>query len=246
MAIEADQEMLEIARKRLIEKYSQARLKLVKGNFKDIGKIAEKEGFSKVKAVIFDLGVSNLQLTSFERGFSFSNPEAELDMRIDMQTQNLKASDLLNILRKDQLEKLFSDVLHKKDAGKIVKEVVSYREDKKIEKVGDFLTICKVVVGKKGLNKVTLPFLALRMAVNSEIENLSEALAKAFDLLETGGRLLVITFHSGEDKVVKEYFRSLENKSLAKIFKEIIRPKNDEIIRNPRSRSAKLRIIEKK
>lgn len=241
LGIEADGSMLEIASERLSQ---QKNMLLVKGNFRDIDQISKVNDFSDLNAILFDLGVSNLQLTSSKRGFSFLNPNADLDMRIDPSSQEVKAKDLLNIFREDQLIDIFSKVMNYNLSKKVVKEVIGFREQKKIETVADFKQICEVLPRKEGLNKATIAFLALRIAVNSELENLSEALPKAFEILKNGGILLVISFHSGEDRIIKEYFKSLLKKNLAQVF-EVVKPGSSEISVNPRSRSAKLRCIKK-
>ena len=241
LAIEADSSMLEIAKERLSKEQNAF---LVKGNFRNIDQIIKINNFMDPDAILFDLGVSNLQLTSQIRGFSFSDPNADLDMRIDPINQQVKAKDLLNILREDQLLEIFSKVIIRNLSRKIAKEVIRYRSGKKIETVNDLNQICEILPKKEGLNKATLAFLSLRIAVNSELENLSEVLPKAFEILKKGGILLIISFHSGEDRIVKEYFESLSKKSLAQTF-EVIRPKIEEINQNPRSRSAKLRLLKK-
>jgi 16S rRNA (cytosine1402-N4)-methyltransferase len=239
LGIEADPEMLSLAKQRFeieIEK-NKTNCKLVLGNFTDIDKIAKENEFTEVSGIIFDLGVSNLHLKDESRGFSFGNSEAELDMRLDCKSQGVKASDLLNMLRRDQLVELFSVILEPGAARWLSGRVLEFRENKKFEKVGDLLQVCKGLnTGKKTLNEATLPFLALRIAVNSELDNLKIALPKAYDLLENGGRLIVITFHSKEDEIVKEFFGKKG---------KYVSPKTDEIDRNQRSRSAKMRILEK-
>ncbi len=230
LGIEADKEMIEIAQERL-------KAKIVQGNFRNIDKIAADNNFTEVDGVIFDLGISNLQLLSRERGFSFSNPDAPLDMRLDKDGQGVTAADLLNGLREDQLKKLFSVTLRPNQVNYLVKNILLRRESKPFEEVGDLAKLCASLKVKESLHPATLPFLALRMAVNSELENLQEALPKAFDLLKTGRRLLVITFHSGEDKIVKSFFGKSG---------QIIFPGEIEINNNPGSRSAKLYVIEKK
>jgi 16S rRNA (cytosine1402-N4)-methyltransferase len=232
LGIEADPEMIKIAEERLA---GQGEYKLVNGNFRDIDLIAKKEGFELVDGIIFDLGVANPQLTSSERGFSFGNPEAGLDMRLDKEKQGVTAADLLNGLREDQLKTLFSRVLYRSQTNYLAKRIIERRENQPFKLVGDFLAICRELRVKPTLNPATLPFLALRMAVNSELENLGEALPKAFSLLKKGGRLLVITFHSTEEKIVR---------SFKKVGDPIV-PTEEEKKENPRSRSAELFVIEK-
>lgn len=232
LGIEADPEILEIAKSRLV-KFA---CPLVHGNFKDIDKVAYENGFNKVDGVLFDLGVSNLQLMDESRGFSFANPEVLLDMRIDKTAQEVTGADILNVLRKDQLENMFSKVLDGGSSRWLTNNVLEKRGVNPIKTVRDFLDICKGLRGKAKLNPATLPFLALRMAVNSELENLKEALPRAYELLNPEGKLLIITFHSGEEEIVK---------SFSKDFVGPIRPSDEEISRNPRSRSAKLFVLEK-
>lgn len=238
LGIDLDPQMLAIAEKRLAK--FGAKVKFAQGNFRKIDEISRKCGFTEVDGVIFDLGTSNLQLTSVERGFSFANPAAPLDMRFEPEAQGVTGADLLNGLREDQLRVLFGRVLGWSESRKLARRVVTEREVKPFVTVGDFLKISRVGV-KEGLNPATLPFLALRLAVNSELENLEEGLTKAYALLRPGGRLIVIAFHSGEDAIVKHFGKKVGGL----VTKKPIRPGPDEIAANPRARSAKLRIIEK-
>lgn len=226
LGIEADPEMLAIAKKRL-----GTEAKLVLGNFIEVDRIAGENGFEKVSGILFDLGVTNIQLTGDGRGFSFGNPEAGLDMRLNPETQGVTAADLLNALRRDQLEELFGVTMEGGPARWITKRILEARP---IKTVGEFLEVCRGLRGKPGLSEATLPFLALRIAVNSELTNLEIALPKAYGLLKDGGRMIVISFHSGEDRIVKNFG---ENK--------LILPGKEEISRNPRARSAKMRVFEK-
>jgi 16S rRNA (cytosine1402-N4)-methyltransferase len=236
LGIETDPAMLKIAGERIKEAKLE-NCRPVNGNFTDIDKIAKENGFTDVTGIVFDLGVSNIHLKDESRGFSFGNPEAELDMRLNRESQGVSAADLLNLLRRDQLVELFSVTLEPGAARWLSSRVLTFREKQKFEKVGDMLEVCKGLnTGKKSLNEATLPFLALRIAVNNELDNLKIALPKAYDLLEKGGRLIVITFHSREDEIVKEFFGKKG---------KYISPKTDEIDRNQRSRSAKMRILEK-
>lgn len=257
LGIDADKEALEVAEE-ILEKglktcptpfslHERGSYKLVHGNFRDIDEIANAHGFDKVDGVLFDLGVSTAQLTSRERGFSFQNKSADLDMRVDKETQGLSASDLLNSLRADQLTELFNKVLSASVSKKIAQIVVRQRAQVNFKSVGDFLKVVeKITTLKSDLNPATLPFLALRIAVNSEIENLKEALPKAFNLLSLGGRLVIISFHSGEDRVVKEFSKDFSSYGQLKIVtKKPFRPNGAEIEKNPSARSAKMRIFEK-
>lgn len=218
----------------------------VHGNFINIDKIARKFGFTDVDGVLFDLGVSTPQLTSNFRGMSFGAKDAQLDMRIDPTTQSIKAFDLLNILRKDQLLDLFSVVYSKPMAKRIALNIANFREEKPFLTVGDFLKALRFLPKKGMLHPATKAFLALRVAVNSELENLKTALPKAFNLLKKGGRLIVISYHSGEDTLVKRFLlREETEKNGLIISKKPIVASNEEIEINPSARSAKMRVLEK-
>ncbi len=223
LGIDADISMLQIAKENLRD----TNAKIIHGNFRDLKKIALENGFTEVDGIVFDLGVSNVHFNDEERGFSFRNPEAQLDMRLDFKSQSLRASDLLNALRQDQLEGIFGKSLAKK--------VVEFRNGKKFEKVGDFLSLFPEKKLGDRIHPATKAFLALRVAVNSELDNLREALPAAYELLKPGGRLAVVSFNSDEDRIVKNFFREAEQK--------VIKPSEEEIERNQKSRSAILRVI---
>jgi 16S rRNA (cytosine1402-N4)-methyltransferase len=253
LGIDADKKILEIAEERLenacptLNQKIQGSFKLVNGNFRNIDEIAQKANFDQVDGVLFDLGVTNLHLKSQTRGFSFETESADLDMRINPDKQGVTAADLLNSLRKEQLIDLFSQVMVLPKANRLTEQVLLAREGSLINKTADFLEIIrKAKINGGKLHPATLPFLALRIAVNSELENLEEALPKAFSLLKKGGRLLIISFHSEEDVLVKRFFKSEQEKGFAKIItKKPITPSGEEITENPRARSAKLRCLER-
>lgn len=253
LGIEADNETLEIARERLklacpptFRTNERGFYNLVLGNFRDIDKIAKVNGFNSVDGVLFDLGISSYQLGE-KRGFSFQDKSAPLDMRIDPRVAAVKASDLLMLLDAKKLSQVFETTLPRGTSKIIASNIVRKRKEKELKTVGDFLeTISGVFRSRDKIHHATLPFLALRIAVNSEIENLREALPKAFELLKPGARLVVISFHSGEDFVVKNFFRREESDGRARILtKKPMVPGEHEVLENPRARSAKMRIIEK-
>jgi 16S rRNA (cytosine1402-N4)-methyltransferase len=245
LGIDLDPKMLEITRKQL-EGSKVGGYKLVNGNFINIDEIAEKNDWKPVSGILFDLGVTNIHLTDLERGFSFENPDAPLDMRIDPKAQGVKASDLLNVLREDQLRAMFEVTLDPGAAKWISGRVIHSRAAKQIETVGDMLEVSQGLrTGKAGLNEATLPFLALRIAVNSELANLEEALPKAFKLLEKSGRLVVISFHSGEDAIVKNFFKEKKSQGAEIITFKPILAGEKEVSVNRRARSAKMRVLQK-
>ncbi len=232
LGIEADLKILEIAKKRLGNK-----AKLVLGNFSGLDKIVKDNGFNPsaggVDGILFDLGVSNLHLKEDSRGFSFTENEQELDMRLNPKNQGVRAMDLLNALNVGQLVNLFEKVMNKDLSRKWAEEIILNRP---FTTVADLKKVAFNMPHKKSLDSATLPMLALRIAVNSEYENLEEALPKAFSLLKKEGKLMVITFHSGEEKILKD---------VMKTEGYIIYPSESEKVLNPRSRSAKLHVYEK-
>lgn len=245
LGIDMDPKMIDIARTRL-KKENLKGYTLINDNFININEISKRHGWEKVDGIIFDLGVTNLHLKDLERGFSFANPEAELDMRINPEVQGVKGSDLLNLLREDQLREMFEAVLEPGAAKWLTGRVLHSRAKKPITTVSDFLEICEgLKVGKTRINEATLPFLALRIAVNSELTNLEEVLPKAFDLLLKNGRLVVISFHSGEDVLVKNFFNKKAEEGAKTISSKPILAGEKELFENKKSRSAKMRVLEK-
>jgi 16S rRNA (cytosine1402-N4)-methyltransferase len=247
LGIDLDPKMVEISVKRLgSEAVPPGRWKIVQGNFVNIDRIAKENNWKLVAGILFDLGVTNIHLNDAKRGFSFENPDASLDMRIDPLTQGVKAADLLNVLREDQLRSLFEVTLDPGAAKWISGRVIHSRALKPIETVADMLEIAEGLrSGRYGLNEATLPFLAIRIAVNSELSNLEETLPKAFDLLEKGGRLVVISFHSKEDAIVKNFFKEKKIDGAEIITFKPVLAGEEEVNVNRRARSAKMRVLEK-
>ncbi len=232
-------------------KVKSEKLKVVRGNFRDIDKIAHLNNFDRVSGIIFDLGVSSHQIDTGERGFSFQQ-KGPLDMRMD-QELGVKAKDLIKILTKKQLYEIFTKFGEETRAWEISDEIVRERNTKPIDTTEDLAKIIESTFKNRrfSINKTRADlskkvFQALRIVVNDELESLKEALPKAVGLLLEGGRLCVISFHSLEDRIVKKSFLEFERKGLGKIITEKpIVPSEEEIKQNPRARSAKLRIFEK-
>ena len=221
------------------------RLTLIRGNFRDIDKIAHLNRFEKVSGIIFDLGVSSYQLETANRGFSFQK-NGPLDMRMD-QELNVTAADLIKILKKGELYELFTKLGEESRARQLSNSIARARGIKPIETTEDLAKIIRNI--SKGFSRIhpaTKAFQALRIAVNDELNSLKEALPKSVELLENNGRLLVISFHSLEDRIVKNLFLELESKGYGEIVtKKPITPSFSEIEKNRRARSAKLRIFKK-
>ncbi|MBI2036275.1 16S rRNA (cytosine(1402)-N(4))-methyltransferase RsmH [Candidatus Microgenomates bacterium] len=211
---------------------------LVKGNFRDIGEIARTNGFERVAGIIFDLGVSSHQLNRAERGFSFQK-EGPLDMRMD-KALSVTAADLINGLYKNELIYIFEKFGEERLARRIADAIISARAIKRIETTGELAAIIEKVSPKRGkIHPATRVFQALRIAVNDELESLERGLLQAKELLEKGGRIVAISFHSLEDRIVKRSFAGGE------LLKKPITASVQEIALNPKARSAKLRIYAK-
>ncbi len=246
LGLDVDEDALDFVK----NKFGNGEIVLVKGNFKDIDKIARENGFENVAGILFDLGVSSHHFDSPERGFSFAH-NGPLDMRMDKDL-SVKAGDLVNVLTKNELIELFTKLGEERFTRVIVARIIEARKIKRIETTAELAEIIRRAVPfiKKGQsagrNPATQVFQALRIAVNDELNSLIEALPKAVSLLESGGRLAIISFHSLEDRIVKRAFIDFEEKGLGTIItKKPIVPTEEEIAKNNRSRSSKLRVFEK-
>lgn len=220
----------------------KSKYKLLQGNFRDLKNLVSKTKFA---GAIFDLGVSSLQLETPQRGFSFSK-EGPLDMRMDPKLQ-VKALDLVDGLNKGELDELFSKLGEEKHSKRLADALVRARQVKPIETTTELAGIAEKTLGRKGrINPATKVFQALRIAVNDELNALSQALPQALEVVEKNGRILVISFHSLEDRIVKNLFKQWQYRGLGQVLtKKPIRPTVLEIRQNPRARSAKLRIFQK-
>lgn len=259
IAIDQDNQAIEFAKKRL-EKYEN-KLQIFKDNFKNLDTVIYLGGYEKVDRILMDIGVSSTQLDDVERGFSYKY-EAKLDMRMNRDLK-ISAWDVVNKFS----EKEIADIIYKygeePKSRKIAKNIVEYRKNKNIDTTIELSNIVIKSIGKsmkKHPSKRT--FQAIRIFVNKELEVLEEAMDKAVNLLNDKGKLLIITFHSLEDRMVKEKFRKYENpctcpsdfpvcvcgnKSLGKVLtKKPIVAKDEELNENNRAHSAKLRIFERR
>ena len=235
LGIDVDKEAIEHVK----QNKKPENLTLVKGNFRDIDKIARLNNFDKVAGIIFDLGVSGHQIDSPTRGFSFQN-KGPLDMRMD-QELGVRALDLIKILTKGELCEIFTKFGEESRAWEIADAIVRARSIKPIETTTDLAKIAFTVGGQS--KRI---FQALRIGVNDELNSITQALPKALELLERNGRLCVVSFHSLEDRIVKRKFIEFDEKGLGEIItKKPIVPGFEELKTNKRARSAKLRIFEK-
>ena len=236
--------------------------KLVRSNFEYLDQILEELNISKVDGILMDLGVSSPQFDDISRGFTYRY-DTVLDMRMD-QRNYLTAEKIVNTYSLEELTKIFQEYGEEKYSYSIAKTIVKERETKPIRTTFELVEIIKRSKPQKELKKVGHPakqiFQALRIAVNDEINVLYKTLYKATSSLKSGGRLAVITFHSGEDKIVKQVFKTLaveegnrydlplqeKEKEYILVNRKVIVPSEKEIEANHRSVSAKLRIIERK
>ncbi|MBU0999911.1 16S rRNA (cytosine(1402)-N(4))-methyltransferase RsmH [Patescibacteria group bacterium] len=234
--------------------------KLILGNFRDlkdlIFTLARPDLKGCFKGAIFDLGVSSLQLESPERGFSFGK-SGPLDMRMDP-SLNVKALDLVNSLTRKELYELFTKMGEEKYSWHLARALVSAREVSPITNTLEFAGIVKRVIGGRrkkisaytkvpeSKHPATRAFQALRIAVNDELNALQEGLNNCLSLIKKDGRIVVISFHSLEDRIVKNTFRAWENAGTGQILtKKPVVPGEKEVSGNPRSRSAKMRVFKK-
>lgn len=227
---------------------------LIKSNFRYLQSELNKLGVTKIDGILFDLGLSSFQIDDRKRGFSYLD-DYNLDMRMD-QDKNICAKDILNTYSLDELVKIFRDYGEEKNAYQIAKRIVERRP---LHKTSDLVSITDEVNYKVKGHSAKRVFQALRIEVNEELDVLKEALAQLIDLLNTGGRIVIITFHSLEDRIVKHFFKEnsevkiikglpieVEDKPPLKIInRKPILPSKEEMESNSRSRSAKLRIAEK-
>jgi 16S rRNA (cytosine1402-N4)-methyltransferase len=258
LGLDRDLAALEVAGDRLSA--YQSRFELVHASFARLGEVAQARDFAPVDGVLFDLGLSSLQLADDERGFSFMT-DGLLDMRFDRTSGGPTAADLVNNLSAEALADVLYEYGEETQSRRIARAVVEARP---IHTTQDLVEVIEGAVGRRRgrLHPATLTFQALRIAVNEELETLKAALPQAVQLLEAGGRLAVIAFHSLEDRIVKRFMRR-ESKdcvcprelpictcdheaSLNVITRKPIRPTEEEVEVNPRSRSARLRIAERK
>lgn len=259
LSIDRDPDAIRAVTERL-EKYPGSRI--LQGNFSDIKELAGHAGFTKADGILLDIGVSSYQLDNPERGFSYHN-DAPLDMR--MSREGLTAADLVNTYSQRQLSDIIFQYGEDKSANKIASAIVREREDKPIETTLQLAEIIKksvpAAVRRSEGHPARKTFQALRIAVNGELDKLREGLTESFELLGAGGRLLVITFHSLEDRIVKQQMKSWCEGCICPkdfpvcvcgrtpqgklVYKKGRAPSDQEIQGNPRARSARLRVFEK-
>ena len=239
----------ELAINNATEIIKQKKLKnivLAQGNFKSLKSIISsnfKEG-TKFDGIVFDLGLSSAQLDDESRGFSFKG-ERPLDMAFGPDNDKSSAA-ILNNYQLLELTKIFQDYGEEKHSYRIAKAIVEARKIKKFEKTSDLVELIEKTIPFRFRSKIhpaTRIFQALRMETNDELDCLKEVLPLAIDILKRGGKIVVVSFHSGEDRIVKRFFK--DNEALEVLTKRPLIPENDELYANARARSAKLRAARK-
>ena len=241
IGIDRDEEALGHARERL----GNGRVQLLQGSFSGMEDLLARVNIKKVDGVLFDLGVSMLQLKEYRRGFSFLSDE-KLDMRMD-KGQDLSAWDVVNKYSEPELERILKDYGEEPFARRIARAIAARRKKGAIDTGAELAGVVAAASGRRGkTHPATKTFQALRIEVNRELDELRKGLASALNLLKAGGRMLVISYHSLEDRIVKNFIRDNAREGLLKILtKKPVGPGIDEIRRNPSSRSSKLRGAEK-
>ncbi|MDD5019382.1 MAG: 16S rRNA (cytosine(1402)-N(4))-methyltransferase RsmH [Candidatus Omnitrophica bacterium] len=246
IAIDKDEESLLAAKERL--EGAGVRCDFVREDFRHLDRVLDRCGIEAADAFVFDLGISSYQLDNPVRGFSI-RAEGPLDMRMD-RSSFISAYDLLNNLTEEEIASILWKFGQERFSRRIANGIVRARQGTSISSTKELADIVVKALPYKfrfqRIHPATRTFQALRIAVNRELDSLDEALKKAALYLNKGGRICVISFHSLEDKIVKENFRELSRtERFRPVFKKIMRPTPEEICRNPRSRSAKMRVIER-
>jgi 16S rRNA (cytosine1402-N4)-methyltransferase len=243
LAFEWDTELYNLAVEKIKNLKMEKRIKLVNQNFKNIKRVVKKEGFTKIKGVVFDLGVSLWHYKKSKRGFSFKEDEP-LDMRINPNIK-ITAFEIINYYSYKDLVEIFKNYGEEKNAEKIARKIIERRKNKKIETSKELAEIVGEINFSKRINPATKIFMALRTFINGELDNLKQGLKDSYDVLDKGGRIVILSFQGLEDKIIKQVFKLLKKQNAKLITKNVVKPSKSEILKNPQARSAKLRVIEK-
>jgi 16S rRNA (cytosine1402-N4)-methyltransferase len=255
LAIDRDPEA--IAAGATLKAEYQGHFRLVEGRFSELDRIADEQGFAPVDGVVLDIGISSPQVDDPARGFSFSK-DGPLDMR--MERQGPSAADVVNRMDAVDLRRVISVLGEERKAGLVVRGIAEARRERPITRTADLAAIIERAIGRAPhdpIHPATRTFQALRIFVNRELEELAQGLAAAERILKAGGRLVVVAFHSLEDRIVKRFFADRSRvragtsrhqpasamlpPSLTLITRGALTPSPEEVAANPRSRSAKLR-----
>jgi len=256
LGIELDPEIIKKNRLKLASEGLYKRIVLVNDSYINLEKVVKKNNFRPINGILFDLGMSSWHLEKSGRGFSFLRNEP-LDMRFKtadskQRTENnlLTAGEIINHWPEEELEKIFREYGEEKFSSRIAKKICEERKEKQIETTFQLVEVIKKTIPSKYLygkiHFATRTFQALRITVNDELNNLKKVLPQTLEVLAKKGRIVVISFHSLEDRIVKNFLKDGSKKKLLKVLtKKPITPNSEEIKINHRSRSAKLRACQK-
>jgi 16S rRNA (cytosine1402-N4)-methyltransferase len=264
LACDLDQAAIEEASQNFAKEIEASRLVLSHGNFAQIDKILESKDFYDIDGFVADIGLSSFQLDSSGRGITFQKDEP-LDMRFDLSSPGPEASFLLNHYTEQELTQIFQDFGEEKESWRIAKAIVRARVTKPLHKTSDLTEIIQSALPKpiqhRWKDSARRIFQALRIAVNHELENLDAFLPKALDLVKPGGKIVIVSFHSLEDRIVKDFFNQAARGCICPkefpicqcgqtpkaeiITKKPVTAETEELDENSRSQSAKLRAIRK-
>ncbi len=244
LAIEYDPEYAELLKNNIQEHGLEEIVTVINGSYAEIVELKKETGFPAPRGIMFDFGLSNWQLEKSGRGFSFRKDEI-LDMRFNPKDNTIPtASEIINSFSREHLIELFSKYGELKHPEKLAKRIIEERKREKISTTGQLVRLIEKSFGSRTQLKAQV-FQALRIAVNDELGNIEKGLKSALRLINKKGRIAVISFHSLEDRIVKNLFRDWEKEERGKrINKKVIKPSFEEVAKNPKSRSAKLRIFE--
>jgi 16S rRNA (cytosine1402-N4)-methyltransferase len=243
ISLDRDAQALELARERL--KGFGEMVKLVQSPFSRIAEVAQELGIPPVDGVLADLGVSSMQLDQGERGFSFREAAA-LDMRMDTANDELTADEIVNRWSEKEIADLLYREADEHDSRRIAKAIVRARPLRDTAHLATTVAGARKQWGRQRLHPATKTFLALRIAVNREMEELGQFLSRTPATMNSGGRWVVLSYHSREDRLVKHAFQEGERAGTLRVLtKHVIQPSKQEMMGNPRSRSAKLRCAER-
>ncbi|OQX53299.1 MAG: 16S rRNA (cytosine(1402)-N(4))-methyltransferase [Candidatus Cloacimonas sp. 4484_209] len=243
IGLDKDEESLKMAKERL--QAFEKRIKLLKGGYENLKEILASIPHGPIAGFLFDLGMSSYQLDEPQRGFSFRN-DGPLDMRFDV-SQKLTAEELINSATQEQLLTLFKRLGEEKWSRRLSRVIVERRDKKHFHSTVELSDFIRRNIPRRAAHKtLARVFQALRISVNNELENLKSGLSQAFELLNIDGRIAVISYHSLEDRIAKNFFRGLKKQDLLVVINpRCARPSKSERMKNRRSRSARLRVIRK-
>ncbi len=244
LAFDQDPIACEIARENLKKELPESKFTIINRNFKEIASVLQELKLQNPDGILFDIGVSSMQLDTDERGFSFMR-EGPLDMRMDPENP-LTAEIVVNTFSEKKIAEILLELGEEWQNKKIAKAIVESRRKKSIQTTKELQEIISKVIPRRGkIHPATKTFQALRIYVNDELGVLQEGIENAFRCLNKGGRLAIISFHSLEDRIVKQEFRKATNHGFSLVTKKPICAEREECRINPRARSAKLRVLEK-